>query len=216
MYCRNPRIKNLKWLAGRAKPILNEIELFIQRNGGKIYRTAHEHYYDLTTHFGVLRLTFYPQRYPCSELTIFGRFEDHSQLGNARRAIRAVTWEEYLLPAEISGKWNFHYCWVPKCDNQKIIDDFRRAICSVLDPEKVHYRDAQFKASFEKRRFKVTEKLNLGFGIDFTGLELEYISEHPMIEQCLVLKQPEKDVNGKPCSGTVSIGTKYLKEVFRD
>lgn len=145
MRCRNPRIKNLQWAKGRAKPILHEINLFLQRNGGQIYRTAHEYYYDLPTRFGNLRLTFMPERYPTWELTVFGRFEDRSKLWEAIEAVRGVTWSESLLPVDPNGKWNFHYCWVPKCDDKKIIDDFRKAICSVLDPEKVHWRDREYR-----------------------------------------------------------------------
>ena len=62
------------------------------------------------------------------------------------------------------------------------------------------------------RKFKVLDSTGLGFGVDFTGMVLDYLGDS-VIQGCVVLAQPEFDVNGKPRTGMVTFDLKNLEEV---
>ncbi|MCK9460633.1 MAG: hypothetical protein M0R80_13425 [Proteobacteria bacterium] len=68
------------------------------------------------------------------------------------------------------------------------------------------------------KRFKVLPGASITFNFDFTGMILDQFGKNwlidPHCKSCIVLKQPEKDINGKQCvsTGSVSIDKKYLKE----
>lgn len=66
-----------------------------------------------------------------------------------------------------------------------------------------------------KRYFKVLDGSGVGFGLDFTGMVLEFLHIHPTIPNYVCLKQPEKDVNCKPCAwnGIVYIDSSKLEEI---
>lgn len=70
-----------------------------------------------------------------------------------------------------------------------------------------------------RRKFRVLPGSEITFCFDFTGMILEQFGEDwiedPHCPCCLVLKQPDKDINGKICAigGSVSIDRKYLFEV---
>lgn len=59
--------------------------------------------------------------------------------------------------------------------------------------------------------YKVTESVNLGFGIDFTGQCLKLIRKNMYdIDGYYCLEQPKFDNNGKPCNGVVCIDVSNL------
>lgn len=62
------------------------------------------------------------------------------------------------------------------------------------------------------RKFKVLDSSGLGFGVDFTDMTLDYLTDS-RIPGCVVLAQPKSDVNGEPCSGVVTFDLANVVEI---
>lgn len=79
--------------------------------------------------------------------------------------------------------------------------------------------DQQIAIEEKSRRtshYRVLDSSGLGFCLDFTGLELEYVAEHQYVPDYLVLRQPAQDRNGRACCGWVCIDLDKLEPVEPD
>ena len=63
------------------------------------------------------------------------------------------------------------------------------------------------------RCYRVLDSSGIEYGVDFTGQVLVKVHDHPTIPDYIYLKQPEYDINGKPCNGVVSMNLSSLQEV---
>lgn len=66
----------------------------------------------------------------------------------------------------------------------------------------------------ETRKFKVLDSTGLAFGLDFTGMVLDYYKDAPdSMGGGVVLHQPQEDRNGRTCMGVVVMKHESVREV---
>ena len=67
-------------------------------------------------------------------------------------------------------------------------------------------------SKMKRRKFRVLGSSNLGFGVRFDGMILDYLCEGT-VPGTVTLQQPARDINGKHCVGTVTFDKKSVEEI---
>lgn len=155
MNARNLEKVKRDWTKNRARVILDEIFLFLQRNGGNKVANGNGIYeLEFPTLFDTLRVKMDINSFPAKVITINCQFESKSEV--VRKDAEHYTGQNhYSTKSDWSGWWIFRYFWVPTNENSSIINDFRKAIISVMDPAKVHERDAKEVGGYKVDTVKV-------------------------------------------------------------